>query len=121
MTLLERSLSLFKTGRVAVNYIRDTVPIEWRVRPGRSDVEQYSEGELTIVSRRQDFVGYAAELLRNNEPLTPQRGDTIEWQRNGGTDVFEVQQANGDDWYTPVDAYGKLIRVHTKLVETRSA
>lgn len=119
MTLLDRSLNLLKSDRVTITYVSGTSTAEWLVRPGRSEIEQYSEGEATLVSRLQDFVGLASELLFDGEQYDPARGDTIRWDRNEVTDIFEIMPANGDDWFEPVDAYGKWIRVHTTHIETQ--
>ena len=117
-TLLERSLDLLtRAAGVTVRYSRAGRSADWLAAPGTSDVEQVYEGESTLVSRRQDFLG--PKPVIDGATITPKRGDLIEWERNGGIDVFEVMPASGEDWFTPSDAYGKRIRVHTKFVETR--
>lgn len=118
MTLLDRSLNLLKSDRVTITYVSGTNTAEWKVRPGRSEIEQYVDGEAVLVSRRQDFVGLASELIVDGEQYSPARGDTIRWDRNDVTDIFEIIPTNGDDWFEPVDAYGKWIRVHTKYSDT---
>ncbi len=118
MTLLERSLTVLKKDRVTITYVSGTQTAEWDVRPGRSQIEQYTEGESVLVSRLQDFIGLAAELVIDGVAYKPERGDTIRWHRNDVIDIFEVLPANGDDWFEPVDAYGKWIRVHTKYSDT---
>ncbi len=118
MTLLERSLVVLKKERVTITYVSGTNTAGWDVRPGRSQIEQFTEGESVLVSRLQDFIGLAAELRIDGATYKPERGDTIHWFRNDVTDIFEVLPANGDDWFEPVDAFGKWIRVHAKLVDS---
>ena len=113
MTVLSRSLQLLTRDTVLVRYITDGQSIPWRVRPGTSQVEQVTDSALVNVARLQDFVGPLP--IGRHGPIEPGPGDRVEWDRNGQTDIFEVLPAVGEDYFAPVDAYGQLYRVHTKL------
>ena len=62
----------------------------------------------------RDFKIVAAALVLSEAAVTPQRGDRITLATGA---VYEVTAPGGTDVYS-ADAFGRLFRIHTKLITT---
>lgn len=116
-------------GRMAATAASETLRVfraavvlcdAWSAFPGTTRIEALSDGEITIVGDRHDWIGDPSDWHCDGQQTPPQQGDRIEWDRGSYTIVFECQPAEGEDVFSPHGVYGSRVRVHTKVVEQRS-
>lgn len=90
--------------------------------PARSRVSMTDESGLTVTGQERDFIILAADLVLDGEQVLPERGDRIEQTVDGETTyTYEVMPIAGQKHYQPCDDLGRLLRIHTKLVESGEA
>lgn len=92
----------------------------WQVFFSTTRIEVLTEGEVSIVSDRHDWIGDPNELLLDGNRTDLQQGDTCEWVNDGYTFVFEAQPADGENVSSPHGPHKKRIRSHWKLIDWRS-
>lgn len=124
--LLRRGASFIKrhldrSAAEAVRYIRGVQVIgDLAAWPGQELVETYTEGEMVLVATQRTWRVDPSLLNFGDGPVDPQRGDRIEWDNGGRTEVYEVLPALNEKLHLPGDLFGNWIRISSKLVEVRS-
>lgn len=63
-----------------------------------------------------DFLIPAADLVLSGNRITPERGDEIDITTDTGTETFQVFPFGGEPPWRWSDAFGSMIRVHTKRI-----
>jgi len=81
--------------------------------PGATTIELIAEDGSALRGKVRDFIINPADLVLSNEPVAPERLDRI--TRSNG-EVYEVLPHAGENVYRPADQYGKMFRVHAKLL-----
>lgn len=118
--LLNRAMPA--AARLEVRYLRGTTVISDTLTAtlSRSEIAQVVEGEVTAVDRATRWRVKASELLLENEPTLPKRGDVIEWSREDAVYVFRVLPSNGEVEAGASDPRNEWIPVTAKFHEKRS-
>lgn len=107
---------------LAVMYSRGDDSAAITAVPARSRVSMTDESGLTVTGQERDFIILAADLVLDGEQVLPERGDRIEQTVDGETTyTYEVMPIAGQKHYQPCDDQGRLLRIHTKLVESGEA
>jgi len=96
----------------AVVYQRGNVEIAWRARQGAMSFDSTDTNSLTVTSRTKDFIGQAATLVINDEPIEPTEGDRIVLA--GVT--YEVIRPSGQNCWYFVDPANSELRIHTQQI-----
>jgi hypothetical protein len=109
---------LLAAAGVAVTYQRTTSSVAISQAAPATTLVRVEDAEgLSLRSRRRDWIIRAADLVLNDEAVTPAVGDRIV----NGRLTYEVQRLAGEDCFYPCDAEGAFLRIHTRLVmETAS-
>lgn len=69
-------------------------------------------GQLQTARTDRDYLIRTADLVLNESPITPTKGDRI----TDGGNVYEVNQIAGEKCFRPCDVHGRMLRIHTKKV-----
>ena len=64
----------------------------------------------------RDYLIPSADLVINQTPITPERGDRIEETVGNTKYVYEVMAYGGEPPWRYSDPFGNLLRIHVKLV-----
>lgn len=64
----------------------------------------------------RDFLIQAADLVLGSTAVTPERGDRVLETVGVNTSTFEVMAYGGEPPWRFSDPFGKLLRIHTKLI-----
>ena len=94
-----------------VTYSRGEDDVE--VSAGRGSTEYTVDNGLEAFVEpyeSHDFLVVAADLVLDDEPIEPERGDII---TDGDENEYEVTAPNGVDVYS-ADSFGRIYRIHTK-------
>ena len=104
---------------VAVIYQRDAEQVAVRATVGRTLLKlDDGEGGVVLVWTDRDFLISAADLILGGSPILPQRGDRIRETLGTVTRVYEVMAPGDEPPWRHSDPYGRVLRIHTKLVKT---
>lgn len=102
-----------------VVYQRDDEQVTVQATVGRTLLKlDDGEGGVVLVWTDRDFLISAADLVLGGSLTLPQRGDRIREPLGAVTRVFEVMAPGDEPPWRPSDPYGKVLRIHTKLVLT---
>jgi len=124
-TLVERGLSLLaeklpEQAGIAVTFYRGAVAIAWTAAVGRTDAPMEVGAVLIEEHTEADFLGPAATLLVEGEPIEPRTGDRIVYADGGKTYTYQVAPMFGKEkcfrYSGPAHA---MLRVHANLVNVR--
>lgn len=97
----------------AVVYRRGNVSAALRMLPGSAARPEDAVKGLSLQPELQDWLIGSDQLLLNDVPICPSRGDLIVVDRDGKTLTFEVLPSSEQPYR--MDATGALIRIHTRL------
>lgn len=122
--LLETGSAWLKDRRTAhlaetVTYQRGEDSISISATAGTSNFEQIDEHGLVNQLRTRDFLIEAADLVIDSVLVNPQIGDKI-IETDGAVTYFHrvMSPGGGATPWRYSDPYGKVLRIHTKLVST---
>jgi hypothetical protein len=102
-----------------VVYQRDDEQVAVQATVGRTLLKlDDGEGGVVLVWTDRDFLIPAADLVLGGSLTLPQRGDRIREPLGAVTSVYEVMAPGDEPPWRPSDPYGKVLRIHTKLVLT---
>jgi hypothetical protein len=103
----------------AVSYQRDDEQVAIQATVGRTLLKlDDGEGGVVLQWTDRDFLISAADLVLGGFQTVPQRGDRIREARGAVTHVYEVMAPGDEPPWRYSDPYGKILRIHTKLVLT---
>lgn len=110
---LAGSFSQLKTVTgVSVTFGRGDLNVALVAVAGSSQfAEQTGEGYVETAETR-DFLILAADLKFGNEPVRPERGDTITEVVDGVEQTYPLYSPTGDRFYNWSDPYRTILRVH---------
>ena len=122
--LLEQAAAWLDDMRVkhmsqTVTYTRSAESVEMAATFGRTTYEVTDESGATVQAVATDFVVSAEAIVLGGERTLPDPGDQIRVSAGGQTRVFEVMDLGGAGHYRPADPYGRMLRIHTKHVDTQ--
>ena len=101
-----------------VEYFRGDDSVTVNATVGRTEFEiDDGSGVLQRIEAR-DFLIAAGDLVLAGQAALPQRGDRIKESQNGTVYVYEVMAPGQEPHYRFSDPYRKLLRIHTKQVDT---
>lgn len=81
---------------------------------GSTGYEVVDESGMASEARAVDFIVSADDLVFSTVVILPELGDKI----TVGTDIFEVMGLGAGGHYRSSDPFGKMLRIHTKHVDT---
>jgi len=122
--LLEQAATWLDDMRVkhmsqTVTYARGAESVELAATFGRTTYEITDESGATVQAVATDFVVSAEAIVLGGEQVLPDPGDQIRVSAGGQTRVLEVMDLGGAGHYRPADPYGRMLRIHTKHVDTQ--
>jgi hypothetical protein len=102
-----------------VIYQRDDAQVAIQATVGRTLLKlDDGEGGVVLQWTDRDFLISAADLVLGGSLTLPQRGDRIRETLGAVTRVYEVMAPGDEPPWRHSDPYGKVLRIHTKLVLT---
>lgn len=101
---------------VPVAYCRDTATVQAAATIGRTVFEVARDYGVFEKIESRDYIIAAGELLLNDEPVLPARGDQIRETRDGTTYVYEVMAPGNEPCWRWSDSYRRSLRIHTKQI-----
>ena len=102
-----------------VIYQRDDEQVAVQATVGRTLLKlDDGEGGVVLQWTDRDFLISAADLVLGGSPTLPQRADRIRETLGAVTRVYEVMAPGDEPPWRYSDPYGKVLRIHTKLVLT---
>lgn len=105
---------LFMT--VPVTYCRGAATAEVRATIGRTVFEVSREYGVFEKYISRDYIIAAGELILNNDPVLPARGDQIRETQDGKIYMYEVMAPGNEPCWRWSDSYRRSLRIHTKQV-----
>jgi hypothetical protein len=86
---------------------------------GRTEYEVEAGQVVRIEHTDRDFIFPAESLILDGKLAVPQKGDRIAIVEDDHVDkqIFEVLAPAGSQVFKTCDAYGVMIRVHTKRIQ----
>lgn len=101
---------------VPVTYCRDAATAEVRATIGKTVFEVAREYGVFEKYISRDYIVAAGELILNDNPVLPVRGDQIRETQGGKTYVYEVMAPGNEPCWRWSDSYRRSLRIHTKQV-----
>ncbi len=102
-----------------VVYQRDDAQVAVQATVGRTLLKlDDGEGGVVLQWTDRDFLISAADLVLGGLPTLPQPADRIRETLGAVTRVYEVMAPGDEPPWRYSDPYGKVLRIHTKLVLT---
>jgi hypothetical protein len=102
-----------------VIYQRDAEQVAIQATVGRTLLKlDDGQGGAVLQWTDRDFLISAADLVLGGSQTLPQRGDRIRETLGAITHVYEVLAPGDEPPWRHIDPYGKVLRIHTKLVKT---
>jgi hypothetical protein len=109
---LEDQRMKFRTGPVVYRRGNDSVEVAATV--GKTIFEVRNEFGLIEKTETRDFLILAADLVLNDLPVLPKRGDQVRETVGSKVFVYEVMAPGKVPEWCYSDPYRKTLRVHTK-------
>lgn len=105
-----------------VTYVRGNSAVQLSSVVGRTDFRADDVDEVIAEYRSKDFCFKTCEMVLNGQQITPQRGDLIREEVDGGiVNVYEALRPDGGEQvWRYMDHDGAMVRVHTKLREVQT-
>ena len=104
-----------------VTYHRDVESVQLQASFGRTSFES-DDGYGGVRTERsdKDFLVTAEDLILGGQQTEPQRGDRIKQTVGDQVLVYEVMPFGREKHFRYCDPYRKMLRIHTKHVDTES-
>lgn len=99
-----------------VVYCRDAANVEVAATIGKTVFEVSREYGVFEKYISRDYIIAAGELILNEDPILPVRGDQIRETQGGKTYVYEVMAPGNEPCWRWSDSYRRSLRIHTKQV-----
>lgn len=103
---------------VDVTYVRGAWQIPVKATIGKTEFELEDGSGAVVRIQSRDYLIQAADLVIASSTTLPLAGDRIREVREGTTIEYEVLAPGDEPHYRYSDPFGKLLRIHTKLVST---
>jgi len=87
---------------------------------GRTLFELADQYGIVQKVESRDYLIQAADLILAGGAVLPERGDRIRETQGGTTFVYEVMAPGKEPHWRYSDPFRKLLRIHTKHVDTES-
>jgi hypothetical protein len=103
-----------------VSYRRGEAQVDWKCFVG-STASEGADPNSGVITRysSQDYIGPVADLILDDEPITPRQGDRIYDTIGETCDIYEVQPPKGSkDCFEYSDPLCSTVRIHTKYIES---
>lgn len=105
---------------VDVFYRQGAEQVAVKATIGRTIFELADQYGIVQKVESRDYLIQAADLILAGGTVLPQRGDRIRETQGGKTFVYEVMAPGKEPHWRYSDPYRKLLRIHTKHVDTES-
>jgi hypothetical protein len=102
-----------------VTYSRAEDEVEVLATVGKTTFQIDSGAGVAESFESRDFIVTAADLVLDDELVTPERGDRISETQGGQTFVYEVMGPGQEPCWRWSDQYRKAMRIHTKQVDVQ--
>ncbi len=110
--------ALQSAAGVAVTYRRDSSTVDVTAIPGSTDFEIVGPDGVAEQFQSRDWLIEATDLVISSTVVLPAKGDEIDETVGAETHTYRVLSPGGGAVYRFSDQYRKVLRIHTKLVET---
>ena len=100
-----------------VQYVRGSRSAAVAATVGKTTFELDDGYGVLVRHESRDFLILAADLVLDDAPTRPQRGDRIQETQGSTTFTYEVTAPNKEPCWRWSDPYRKTLRIHTKEVE----
>jgi len=103
-----------------VQYVRGSRSVEVLASIGKTTFEVDDGYGILVRHESRDFLILAADLVLDDQPILPQRGDRIRETQGGQVFVYEVTAPGKEPCWRYSDSYRKTLRIHTQQIEVTS-
>jgi len=103
-----------------VQYVRGSRSVEVLASIGKTTFEVDDGYGILVRHESRDFLILAADLVLDDQPILPQRGDRIRETQGGQVFVYEVTAPGKEPCWRYSDSYRKTLRIHTQQSEVTS-
>ena len=122
-TILSRAAVLLgattrQAAGVSVTYRRGAYTKALTAVPGSTDFEVVGPDGVVLTVQTRDWKIKTSDIVLNSSTVIPAKGDEIDETVGDDTQTYRVLSPGGDTVYRYSDPSRKMLRVHTKLVET---
>jgi hypothetical protein len=100
-----------------VEYVRGSLVAEVPATVGKTTFELDDGYGVLVRHESRDFLVLAADLVLDDVPALPERGDRIRETQGQQVFVYEVTGPGKEPCWRYSDPYRKTLRIHTKQVE----
>jgi hypothetical protein len=104
-----------------VQYVRGSRSVEVPATVGKTTFEVDDGYGVMVRYESRDFLILAADLIFDDQPEKPQRGDQIRETQNQQVFIYEVSAPDKTPCWRYSDAFRKSLRIHTILIEDQGA
>ena len=104
-----------------VLYRRGTDEKEVQATIGKTEFEQADDAGLIHRVESRDFLVRTAELDLGAGPILPRAGDQVRETVGLSVFVYEVNAPGGQPPFRYSDPYRRVLRVHTKHIDTETS
>lgn len=123
--ILERGSNWLEDQRAAhasrpVEYQRGENAVEVPASIGRTVFEIDDGVGILECTESRDFLVPAASLVLNGSQALPERGDRVRETIGTVTFTYEIMAPGKEPPWPYSDAYGRTLRIHTKLTGTET-
>ena len=102
-----------------VTYRRGQSSVSLQATIGRTEFEITGEFGVVEKAESRDFLIQAADLSLDGVATQPKRGDQIHETQGNTTFIYEVMAPGKEPHWRYSDQYRKVLRVHTKQIDTQ--
>jgi len=100
-----------------VQYVRGSQTAEVPATVGKTTFELDDGYGVLVRHESRDFLVLAADLVLDEVPTLPERGDRIRETHGSMTFTYEVTAPGKEPCWRYSDPYRKTLRIHTREVE----
>jgi len=114
--------TLSEVAGVQIKYARGSNFVYLTAIPGRSNLSVQNDDQTSTWFRTRDYIVEVCDLVLNEVPVLPQRGDVITETVGNKLMTFKVGRPDGgDQHYQFSDTGRRRIRIHTTQTGTTNA
>ena len=103
-----------------VTYARGAQSVEVLATIGKTTFEVDDGYGVLVRHESRDFLILTADLVLDDTPTLPQRGDCIRETQDQQVFVYEVSAPGKEPCWRFSDAFRKTLRIHSKQVDTEA-
>ncbi|WP_428937773.1 hypothetical protein [Fontivita pretiosa] len=112
---LEDQRNKFATRQVT--YQRGEQSVSVAATIGKTLFELDDGGGAVLRVESRDYLIFAADLVLEDDPILPQRGDQIVETQDARSFIYEVTGPGDEPCWRYSDPYRRTLRIHTKQVD----